>query len=305
MAFDNEEDAKNYAYNYEKGIVEKQVDGSFRYNGSLDVKQKIKYNSAWNLTDALNYFAEQAVQQLCFDMSDEFTVLTLDQEIIDATPNLRMLELSRSVVIYADSDQKKLLTNHQSLPFLNNKKDIYLQLGLDGKDISSTREFEFIRDKYGCDSAKVTITDVADNTYEIEYGEGIEKQLLMKGCATGVVTITEETIYHDSTSYNAVFLNAGENTAIITILSEDDEGKRSLTIDQKDNGHKISCAQFSITDIHDELDPYTVVFVTKDGKTWHFISNQTEDVTWSEKGKYEIRVVNRLGYSFVFTVEIN
>ena len=46
QVFSSEEAAKEYARNYEKGMVEPQNDGSFRYNGSFNMQQKVKAKSA-------------------------------------------------------------------------------------------------------------------------------------------------------------------------------------------------------------------------------------------------------------------
>ncbi len=73
LAFVTKEAAQEYAYQYEKGTVEEQEDGTYRYTGSFLGVQKDEFVSAWDLTDAMNYFAEQAVQLLYFDMSDTFT----------------------------------------------------------------------------------------------------------------------------------------------------------------------------------------------------------------------------------------
>ena len=305
LAFNSKEEAKEYAYNYEKGTVEKQEDGSFRYNGALAVAQKVKYDSAWNLTDALNYFAEQAVQELCFDMSDDFTLLSLDQQIIDDTTNLRMLELARSVILYADTNQRSLLTGHESLPVLNNRHNLFLTPGLDGEITKSLESFVFIQDKYGCDSNQVTITDADGNSFEVEYGINIEEQLKEHNCTTGIVSITEETVYEDTATYEAVFFNSGDNTAVVTLSLNDGEDQHELVLSQENDGEVIQANQFSIVDISDALDPYTVVFVKKGDQSWFFTADTTPEGEWNDAGDYKVRVVNRLGYSFSFELSLN
>ena len=126
LAFATKEAAADYAYNYEKGTVEEQADGSYRYTGSFLFSQKEKYDSAWDLTDAMYYFAEQAVQELQFDLSDQFTYLTLSDDTINNTNNLRTLELRKSVTIFGD-EQRELLCSIDALPIISPKPYAYLR----------------------------------------------------------------------------------------------------------------------------------------------------------------------------------
>ncbi len=87
--------------------MEEQNDGTFLYTGSFVVGQKTRYESAWSLTDALNYFADQAIHEMFFDVSDEATFLTLEDSVLERTSNPRTLELRRSVTIFADGQEEQ------------------------------------------------------------------------------------------------------------------------------------------------------------------------------------------------------
>ena len=59
LAFATEKEAFDYAYEYMKGMVEIQPDGSFRYDGDISLSQKIKYESLFfialfKLRDTIN-----------------------------------------------------------------------------------------------------------------------------------------------------------------------------------------------------------------------------------------------------------
>ena len=56
--FATQDSALQFAYNFENGKVEQQDDGTYRYTGSFDVNQKTKFESNWDLTDAVYFFAE-------------------------------------------------------------------------------------------------------------------------------------------------------------------------------------------------------------------------------------------------------
>ena len=303
LAFSTKEEALNYAYEYEKGMVEQQSDGTFRYTGSFLVSQKEKYDSAWDLTDAVNYFAEQAIRIQFFDLSDDFTTLSLDDSVIESTGNLRTLELGRSVTIFAEA-QKEKLTDLEALPFINNKPYSYLTPGQSGRVSSGFTDFEFIKDKYGCDSDSVVITDVNGKEYPIRYEESVENQLKVLNCPSGVVTINEQTVYGDSNSYKAVYINEGENTATIELSLYRDGNEEKQAFKQSNNGTHIETEAFSIASIQDELDPYSLIIVSDEKNDYAYAADQLTKDAWSDPGEYEIKVVNRLGYSFTIYLTV-
>ena len=309
LAFSNIDDAKQFAYNYEKGKVEKQPDGSYRYNGSLDIGQKKEIESAWDLTDAMNIFAEKAVQELYFDLSDPFTCRTLEQSLIDTTENLRTLELRNSVIIFADAEQRTALcTLKSALPFISPKPYLYQAAGKNGQEKTGFHDFQFVHDKYGCDSDSVIITDINGKAYQIGYQENVGELLRKQNCPTGIVTITERNIYDEENSYQAVFINEAENTAAITISYYTNGHQEEQTYTQSDNKTTLKADAFSIANVKDELDPYTLVRVKKiDSKedAEYYVADQESVKAWSDEGTYEVKVVNRLGYSYTLKVEIN
>lgn len=89
--------------------------------------------------------------------------------------------------------------------------------GIGGKVISGTSDFQFIRDKYGCDSDSVVIIDENGRNYAIRYDESVGSQLLAQGCPSGILTIHEETVYGDQSEYQAIYIADNENTARITL----------------------------------------------------------------------------------------
>ncbi len=308
LAFSTKKAAVDYAYNYEKGMVEVQEDGSFRYNGSLTVSQKVKYDSAWDLTDAIYYFAEQAVQKLKFDLRDEFTYLTLEEELLKETSNLRTLELAKSVVIFANDNEKANLIKTNELPIINSQKYAYL-LDIDGDKIYSDKEsgiveFMFVKDKNGYDSNKVTITDSKNNSYNIEYNKSLEQQLKEFGCETGIITIKEETIYGDITTYQAVYIKENDNTSIVKLNCNDGNNEQIKTFSYSDNNSSFTTSAFSIKDFTDEFDSCSLILVERDGASEFCSTKEKTNKIFTEKGVYNVTVLNRLGYKYSFTINI-
>lgn len=307
LAFADYDSAVDYAYNYEKGVVEQQSDGSYVYKGVLSLNgRKQEYNSTWDLTDAMYYFATQAVTLEYFDMSEEHTYLTLDKELLENTSNLRALELDRSVIIFVTEEHRTALITSDHLPIIYPKKYAYLTLN-DGTKIEH-HDFEFVKDLNGYDSHKVQIVDCEGNVFDIEYNRGVGQQLLEKGCATGVITIVESTVYGDSTSYQAVFISKDTNTATVTVDYKIGNENKTAEITQNDNGLSFEANIFSLRDVIDSLDPYSIIKIVKDGKTHEqqvYCIKDVCDLTFGAVGIHEFTCVSRLGFTFSFSIAIN
>lgn len=304
LAFATKEAAKQYAYNYEKGKAQKQSDGTYRYTGSCIMEQK--YVSAWDLTDAMYQFAEQAVQTLYFDMSDPFKYLTLPASV-ENIKNLRTLELNNNVVLFAEEEREPLCEKVESLPIISRKIGYYLEPGESGETYTDYIDFKFKKDKYGVDSDKVIITDCNGKDYQIQYGIGVGLQLMQQNCPTGIVTITETTCYGDSSSYQAVYFAENENTAFLEIAYYDGKTEKRASFSQKDDEKTIEVDAFKIADVADELDPYSIVRIEEIGNeqnTVYYVADQVATHVWSEPGEYRISVINRMGYHYSINARI-
>ena len=298
IAFSNYQDAYDFAYNYEKGCVEKQKDGSYRYFGTLKVGSKEKYNSLWDLTDATNYFAEQAVQEMFFDLSDEFTYLTIEKTTLETFKNLRTLELLKSVVVFSDDEQRIAFAAGNKLPVIAAKKYQYLTPGLDGTVETGFNDFEFIKDKNGYDSARIVVIDSLGKNIEIAYNRGVAEQLSAAGCATGIITIREQTIYGDMTEYEAIYIASGINTTTATVSYYKNAQKHTINISQSTVFNKLEVNAFSFEALEDSLDPYALVKVTFNGKESLYTFEDTKNAVWNSVGDYTVTFINRLGYTY-------
>ncbi len=316
VAFKDKASAIDFAYNYEKGYpIEKLSDGSYKYNGSfLGVEDSIVLDDediGDDIPKILYKFVEDAVHMYYFDLSDDSTYITLKDSDIEKVDTPRQYSLNRSAVIF-NPGEKALLTDLDSLPIISRKPYAYINPGKNGVLEPGYNDFEFIRDTYGCDSDSVVIKDCNGKEYSIKYGgdktksNGVGKQLQEYGCATGKVTITETTAWGDSVSYEAVFINEGDNTTKVnlTYYANGSEQKKSFT--STDDGAKISVDAFSIESVSDDLDPYALIIVSKDGQRIDmYAADQFTKGAWSEAGEYNIRVVNRLGFGYSFNIVVS
>ena len=303
LAFASKEAAVEYAYKVEEGLVERQENGEYRYSGAFVVDQNIKYESAWDLTENLNRYAEAAVHKHFFNMSDEFTYLSMTDEDLEKYPNLRQLELPRSVTIFGE-DQKEKLTDIDALPLLNDKPYAYLDPAT-GKEDRGFYSFKFVTDQYGgIDSKNVMIIDSKGEQHVIRYSESVGQQLLADNCPSGIVTIREETMYGDTTEYQAVYIAPDDNQTKLTLEYIQDENKKTAMFNGSGADAEIVADSFTITELSDPLDPYAFVIVKHNQKEEAYTAKESIDTVWSEPGKYSITCLNRMGYGYTVPVTI-
>jgi len=305
LAFSTKEAAFEYAYNYEKGMVEIQSDGTFRYNGSLQVSQKTKYESGWDLTDAINFFAEQAIQKLHFDLRDEFTYLTLNDSDISNIKNLRTLELEKSVILLANDTEKDNLIKSGNLPIINTKKLATLTIGEGGQTVRKNQGFEFVKDTNGYDSNSVNIIDCNNNRFEILYNTPVGEQLALLNCATGIITIEEKTIYGDTSTYEAVYIKDSDNTSNTSVKYIDNKVSKTITLDQTNNNDIVNADAFSINSVIDNLDPYgSIILKLPNNEIEVYCLDEIKNKSYTSSGQYTITLLNRLGHSYSFKITI-
>ena len=306
LIFASEQEAYEYAVKYESGTVELQKDGSYRYTGSFLVNKKTEYNSNWDVNDAIDYFARLAVQNWYFDLSDEYTYLTLNEKILEDNENLRMLELDKSVAVYASDEDRAALAETDALPFINSLKYAYLKPGIDGDIQRGKNHFEFIKDKEGWDSSSVVIIDEKGNEYPIKYKQDVDEQLKEKECFPGIVTIQETTVYGDTVKYQAVYLPEDQNLSTVTVSYYVEGQEETETLTQKNDGWEITADAFSVKSVEDETDPYSLIKVTGGEQGTEYYTPETiTEKEWVEPGTYQIKFINRLGYSYTLNVNVS
>ncbi len=306
IAFSSRKAAVEYSYNYEKGKVEKTSNGSYIYNGSFNKGESKEYDNYWELTAMINKCSEEAVFEKYIDLSNPDSYITLSKNYIEKKDDLHTAKLSRTIVVYADKTEKQKLTSVRDSILIAKKPHAYLSVGENGKIEDGYDDFEFVKDKYGCDSNTVKITDKNNTTYSIEYNKGVAQQLEDKKCPSGKITITESTIYGDTCNYDAYYLNSGENTAEVEAVVYKDGKEEKITITQEENGKTVEAEAFSIAVVKDEIDPYQLVVVTpKDKEPSEYIAEKKVVKSLAEEGQYEVRIVNCLGNEIKFNVNIS
>ena len=305
ILFSSEKAAYEYAAKYESGIVEVQKDGSYRYTGSFLVNKKTEYNSNWDVNDAIDYFARLAIQDWYFDLSDEYTYRTLKEETLEAYDNLRTLELDKSVVLFATEEDRSSLADLDALPIINSFKYAFLEPGIEGNVDRGKNHFEFIKDENGWDSSTVVIIDSNGNEYPIEYEQDVDEQLKTNECAPGIVTVQEKTVYGDQAKYQAVYLPENKNLSTVTITYYEEGEEKTEVLKQRNDGFEISADAFKVTSVEDETDPYSLIKVTGGSRGTEYYTPETiQEKEWAEPGDYQLKFINRLGYSYSVNIHI-
>lgn len=309
MAFKTWQAAFEYASDKEAGSVHYDEEkGIYMYTGSYVLNEgKEEYDSKWDLTDAINHFAELYIQEHYFDMSDKYSYLTLDDAVFKSFTNLNRADLNNDVTIFMDG-QEEFMKDLDVLPIINDLPYAILSSGKDAIINSGKEGFVFKKDENSYDSHLVYITDSTGKRINIEYEKNVEEQLKEHNCSTGIITIVERTKYGDSTEYEAVFYANDDNTAKLILSYIIDDEERETIISQNENGINIEANHFSIEDILDELDPYDLILIKikKDGKTkkYSFTKDDLRNAVFDESGVYDISVINRIGNKFEFYITI-
>ena len=321
LAFQNIEDAYNYAYNHESGRVQKWgKDEVLTYHPSY-ILQELKEYDGWELADILVDSAKNAIQPGCFNLTKMYSFTTIDPEYIRnylftdeivseqdyekvVYDDLRELYLEYDVVLFAPGQREKLTEMNKAPYIISDKPFYYLDPVKGGAVSSGSTYFEFFRDEHGYDSDTVTITDQNGKDYEIKYGESVGTQLAAAGCPSGVVTITEQTVYGDAVTYNAIYIAEGENTAVASLTCYQKGKLQALTFTQDDDGKQIEVDAVKSLTLADALDPYDLVIVEKDKAEATYVLDQFDELKFDEVGSYTIQIINRLGAAFSFSIDV-
>jgi hypothetical protein len=206
--------------------------------------------------------------------------------------------------VFSSEDQRLSASSGNKIPVIAAKKYLYLTPGLEGIVSSGYHDFEFVKDENGYDSAHVTIIDSTGKKIDVLYSSGVAAQLEAAGCASGIITIQESTIYGDSTEYEAIFIADSVNTTTATISYYKDGQKHSVPVAQDIPFAKLEVNAFSFESLKDELDPMAVVKIIHNGTQKLYTFEEAEKNIWNAVGEYSVVFINRLGYSYQIELSI-
>lgn len=308
--FGSYDDAYNTSVTLERNnIVKTDTPTGLKYVYAPICKPEIKndYKTIEEAEEWADYYAKEAVEYRYIDFTDSSTYSTLKlKEIPYDIQGIKKLNISHDVYLFYENQREKMIDS-ESLPIINDKRCSYVDT--EGYPIKEENQypFLFIRDKYGIDSNNVYISDYnGRNTIEIKYGKSVQDQLKAAGYSTGIIRIKEKTIYGDEATYLAYYVAPEENKTTYTIVYQIDGTEYRLDVSQDSiPDYVIEADNFYLENISDEIDPYGLVKVTQsNGDEFFCMPSDGMENRWTLPGEYTISCINRLGYSYSYTLRV-
>lgn len=306
FVFDSYEEAYYVSLDQErKQIVENDKTASgWNYTPINAPDSKKQYDTYEEAQADADQHAAENVKRCYFDFTDISTYSTLRSGDIPA--DVKDLKIAHDVYLFG-VNQKDLMIDTESYPIINDKKSCFVDVGGDVKTEVVKDAFLFTTDKHSVDSYSVRISDSnGRNTIDIEYGKSVQEQLENSGYSTGVIRINESTKYGDEAVYYAYYVAPEENKTTYTIVYQIDGTEYRLDVSQDSvPDYVIEADNFYLENISDEIDPYGLVKVSQNnGDEFFCMPSEGMENRWTLPGEYTILCVNRLGYSYSYTLRV-
>lgn len=309
VCFADESDAYNFANKYLVSKVQKTSNG-FVFN-------EIEYSSEKKMLENLHKLAREMVSKHYFDASNPETYLTIkensiapsisedsSQEEIDDYNNFKTIEnlnLAKDIVVFSDENQANRMSAGE--PYLNDR--VYAYLDDNGKIELGKYSIKFlsIRDY---ESATITLFhEGTDLVFEMPYGVSVQEFLDSNLAPSGRYKIVEKN-YAGTTEFSAIYLAPGDMLSSITLERTLNGITTEHKLNKLDNHTRIRANNVVITNAQNSLDPYGIIKVKRVGgeTTFYHMAEYAEIPVIDEEGNYEIILVDRIGRSIEFYVDI-
>ena len=309
VCFADESDAYNFANKYLVSKVQKTSNG-FVFN-------EIEYSSEKKMLENLHKLAREMVSKHYFDASNPETYLTIkensiapsisedsSQEEIDDYNNFKTIEnlnLEKDIVVFSDENQANRMSAGE--PYLNDR--VYAYLDDNGKIELGKYSIKFlsIRDY---ESATITLFhEGTDLVFEMPYGVSVQEFLDSNLAPSGRYKIVEKN-YAGTTEFSAIYLAPGDMLSSITLERTLNGITTEHKLNKLDNHTRIRANNVVITNAQNSLDPYGIIKVKRVGgeTTFYHMAEYAEIPVIDEEGNYEIILVDRIGRSIEFYVDI-
>ncbi|MDE7182766.1 MAG: InlB B-repeat-containing protein [Clostridia bacterium] len=297
-AFPTYSEAYDFAYEYYRSLV-KSEDGAYVFRDKY-------YNTQQEVLGAVTKAADGLVERRYFDPSDKESYLTVK----NAAVNILTQELPRNVIVMAD-----MLSPYDARvgePFLNDK--IYYFIDENGNPDESKVPVRFISisefesKTVQLEYVKVDEIDKTAFKVNIGYGVPVESVLNGKNAPSGRYKITETDKYGNKNEYYAVYIKQGDvRTTLELSRTLNGVAVPKEVLSKADALTRMTANSFILNSAANELDPYGIVKIQKlgtDGYTKIYELAEVKDIIVDEEGNYVISIVDRLGNSAEFYVDI-
>lgn len=282
-AFASYEAALDFSLRIQKEYAYRLDNGFFRY---LKSKSPNAYLTEYELFEEMYANAKANVRQNYFSVSNSLSMVGTDTEGIIS---------ERGFVYYLGEESFDGNANNVAPIVALNKAE---------RDALTARRgylnnFTFV--SVPLDSASVKLISQDGIEYQIAYDIPVGRQLKEQNAKSAVYTVIETSIYGIESRYEAVYVNESEQNSISLTLALTAGETKQITAE--DNGCTISCSGgFSIESATDALDSHGLVVVSYDRVEQPYDILHIKDIVYEGIGTYQIKVEDRFGRFFQFTI---
>ena len=277
----------------------------------------VTYSNEKDMLVELHKKAHYMVDKRYYDATNINTYLTLEHDILvpmlgegateeeikeyNAFVGILDREIDYDILVFLNEEDRENAAIGE--PFLNDR--IYAYIDESGNIVKKANPLYFISiADFESYSVKLYL-EGTDISYDLPYGVAVEAFLASKNAPTGRYKIVESNPC-GTVEYHAIYIRRGDITTTVTLQRIYNNNSLVQTLSKVNDGIRIRANNFKIVDIYNELDPYGIIKITKmGGETFIYQIDEYEDIpTIDEEGNYEITLVDRLGNTVSFFVDI-
>ena len=295
------------------------VSNQFYFDGNF-------YTSFLAVSRAHALAADSLVQRRHFDATNEATFRTIEgalgHETIlnpDYDPDdpdsydsitifnsiLANVDINRDIVVFAGATDA-LVNRVDFLPFLNDRK--FSWLNEEGVWETGFTPLRFIQ-AADFETSRITLVHIDSEpilSFEVPFGVPVQEFLVGRQAPTGRYRIIEYNINNERTIYYGIFIRPGDITTSIVTERFLNGGTTRQTLSQANANVRLSANGFVIRSASNALDPFGIVRIENigTGQVDIFQLNEVDNIVINQNGNYRIVLVDRLGNSTKFYVDI-
>lgn len=277
----------------------------------------ITYDNEPQMLTELRQKARTMVEEHYYDATDVSTYLTLKESVLtpilsetptdeekaeyDAFVGILDRELERDVLVFLSEEYREYAAIGE--PFLNDRVMAYVDEN--GDIVLEDNPIYFISIADFESESVVLYLDGTDVSYSLPYGVPVQAFLESKNAPTGRYRIVESNP-SGSVEYHAIYIRRADISTTVTFERVYNNNLITQTLGKVNSGIRLRANNFKITDITNDLDPYGLIKIKKDGEdafVYQIDEFQSIPVI-DEEGSYEITVIDRLGNSATFFIDI-
>lgn len=309
VVFAEYSEAYTFASKYYASTV-KTTENGYIFDG-------VTYQKERDMIAVLHEKAKQIVEKKYFDLTDVKSYTTLKENIIvpvideDSSDedkkyyenfvNILNRELNYDVLVF--NSENNYTQNAIGLPFLNDRE--YAYVNEKGKvEYGKTSVYFVSVSDY--ETNKVTLVHKdSGKSYVIPYGVAVQKFLELNNAPSGEYSIVEEN-YCEKTEYDAVYIRKGDITSVLTIERVFNNTLTTHVLNKMDSSIRLRANNVVIKDIENTLDSFGLIKIVKVGEYTHIYQiDEVSDIpAIDEEGNYEIVLIDRLGNSVKYYIDI-